>query len=403
MELESLLGRSPEMEHQRPLSRRALLETTAAKALLSWGVYESLVGGGVRVALGAPPASKPPEQHLLPGMSVRTLPSGARVIVQPTFFQIVTARLRVDEDAVSLHAAQEELEHVLARLDSAYATSPSGLGLAVGWGLPYFRRYVPGPAAANLPLDVTLSKRAGREVSSLLDAIRFPSDPAATALEENDVAFLFRSDVKETINDANDRIFAALADLLQITTIRKGFSGAGLPRTRATAARLPVARHVARNAPLFFGAYPLRPFGEGPSRIANVETLGYATRVGYFRFGTHMHVSHLFEDADRFYAISPSRRGELLLGHGFAISRRTGLRRSTVGADGHRYSANSGLIQRCYASTLDNPFFWSSKPGADRWGKDPAVGLHFVSFAPTTHEFHRYRLAMDGRDDHGNP
>ena len=127
---------------------------------------------------------------------------------------------------------------------------------------------------------------------------------------------------------------------------------------------------------------PLRLFRLRNFTFANVETLGYATRVGYFRFGTHMHVSHLFEDADRFYAISPSRRGELLLGHGFAISRRTGLRRSTVGADGHRYSANSGLIQRCYASTLDNPFFWSSKPGADRWGKDPAVGLHFVSFAP---------------------
>jgi hypothetical protein len=260
---------------------------------------------------------------------------------------------------------------------------------------------VAAPAADNLPLDLRLSRRDGRKVLSLLDAIRFPSDPESTVLEENDIAFYFRSDSRAHIGDANEQIFGPLGELFEITTIRKGFVGAGLPRARALATSLPVGSKIDTAAPLYCGAYPLHPFGEGPGRITNVETLGYAGRVEYFRHGTHMHVSHLYEDLASFYAADAGRRSELLLGHGFAISRRTGLTRPQRGPDGHVYSANSGIIQRCYASTLDNPFFWSADQSGGRRSAAPSPGLHFVSFAPTSNEFHRYRFAMDGLDDEG--
>ena len=41
----------------------------------------------------------------------------------------------------------------------------------------------------------------------------------------------------------------------------------------------------------------------GPGRIANFETLGYVDLrgSGYFREGTHMHLSHLTEDLESWY------------------------------------------------------------------------------------------------------
>ena len=40
----------------------------------------------------------------------------------------------------------------------------------------------------------------------------------------------------------------------------------------------------------------------GPGRIANLETLGYARLPdAYFAGGTHMHLSHLFEDVNAWY------------------------------------------------------------------------------------------------------
>lgn len=383
------------------LTRRRLFQEAAVRALATLGAYEAVSELQHAVAAANSMSVRPPEQHLLPGMKVETLSSGMRVIVPPIHHQLVTARVQVQADRRSLQSAQQELEDVLRRIEAAYEDSTRGVGLTVAWGWPYFRRFVPELAASQLPIDIRLSRRRRRESLSLLDAIRFPSDPRNVRLEQNDVVVLFRSDNIANVGDASDRVFKPLAGLFDITSIRRGFVGKGLPRARALAAGLPGAQRLNPAAPLFFGAYSLHPFGEGPGRIANVETLGYTRRNTYFRHGTHMHVSHLFEDLERWYAAPPRRRGERLLGHTFAISRRTGLTRPVTGPDGAHYRPNAGIIQRAESNTLDNPFFWSSDPAADDWRSEPAAGMHFVSFAPTSDEFNRYRFAMDGLDPDG--
>jgi hypothetical protein len=47
-------------------------------------------------------------------------------------------------------------------------------------------------------------------------------------------------------------------------------------------------------------------------------------------------------------------------------------------------------------NTLDNPFFWSADPQRDGMSDQPAAGVHFVVFNPTSDDFHRVRSAMDG-------
>ena len=72
--------------------------------------------------------------------------------------------------------------------------------------------------------------------------------------------------------------------------------------------------------------------------------------------------------------------------------------RSTTcaGSDGTLYRKGTAIPQRADFNTLDNPFFWSADPKRDRMGDGPAAGLHFVVFNPTSDDFHRNRLAMDG-------
>ena len=72
------------------------------------------------------------------------------------------------------------------------------------------------------------------------------------------------------------------------------------------------------------------------------------------------------------------------------------LQADIVGRDGVSYPKGTAVPQRADFNTLDNPFFWSADPSRDGQSDEPAAGLHFVVFTPTSDDFHRTRLAMDG-------
>jgi hypothetical protein len=398
------------------LTRRDLVAGAAASALAAGGLYE-LVD---RLAPAPARATRKPhrfvEQHLLDGLRVIT-DNDVEVIVPPLHHQIVTARVRrVDRRA---------LEDALRELDGRYEPTPAGLGVTVAWGLPYFRRHVPRQWARYAPFDV----RAGKP--ALLDAIRFPSDPAETVLEQNDVAVLLRSDRLEHIAAASKLLFHDLG-VLAPTSIRKGFVGGGLPKKLAVAAQVPGADLIPDNSELFLGFTSTQKAGLGPGRIANIETLGYARIPGnYFHNGTHMHLSHISEDLEAWYinfdhaervdtAFRPGLRvrvDELTvpqpahgvasvsqvqrdfrrvgrIGHSSAIQSTSRLQHATVGRDGTHYPKGTAIPQRADFNTLDNPFFWSERRGEVGTGAD--AGLHFVVFNPTSDDFRRNRLAMDG-------
>src|SRR5207248_9798436 len=152
-------------------------------------------------------------------------------------------------------------------------------------------------AKAHLPHD----RRAGKPV--LLPNRRFPSDPRSTILEANDVAVLLRSDRVEHIDAARRDIFAL--PFFTVTSIRRGFAGGGfdggqsLPKKMAVAAGVPGADLIPDGSELFLGFTSTQKAGLGPGSIANHETLGYVdVGSGYFRTGTHMHISHISEDLE---------------------------------------------------------------------------------------------------------
>jgi hypothetical protein len=422
------------------LTRREVLGGGAAAALAGTGIY-ALVDRLTRTP--ARRSSRPtiPEQHVLGDLRV-VVDEGVEVVVPPLHDEIVTATVRVGGDPAALREAQRVLEEALAAVDSAFDAAPGGVSISVGWGLPYFRRHVAGLARERLPVDLRASEAADRRVLAIIDAIRFPSDPEDLILEENDIAFFFRSDRQQFIGEANEMIFEATEDLFELTSIRRGFAGGGfdggrsLPKRMALAAGVPGAELIPDTAELFLGFTSTQKAGLGPPGIANFETLpGYTDQWpdGYFRGGTAMHVSHIFEDVEAWYlnfdfaervsttfrpgmdvrqgaqtvpqepsdavgsqAVARDARRHGAVGHSAVMQPTSRLQSEIVGRDGVRYAKGTAVPQRADFNTLDNPFFWSARPAVDRQRDEPAAGLHFVVFTPTSDDFHRTRLAMDG-------
>jgi hypothetical protein len=412
------------------LTRRQILAGAAAGALGAAGIYElvdQLSGESPpRTAVGP----RPDEQHVLEGLSV-IVDNDVEVIVPPLHHQLVTATVGADD----VRAAQRELSDALVELDARYEPTPAGLGVTIGWGLPDFQRFVPEAWRVHAPHDRRARKPA------LLPAVRFPSDPDETLLEENDVAVLLRSDSRERIADAARTLFRDVS-VFDATSIRRGFVGGGfegrrsLPKRLAMAAGVPGADLIPPTAQLFLGFTSTQKDALGPRLIANHETLGLVDvgPHGYFRRGTSMHVSHIFEDLEAWYlnfdfrervatAFRPGqedvREGTLTvpqrptsidtmrgverdfrsqgrIGHSSAIQTSSRLQHDHVAADGTVYPRGTAIPQRADFNTLDNPFAWSSRPDVDAISPGARAGLHFVVFNPSSDDFHRNRLAMDG-------
>ena len=418
-----------------PLTRRQLIAGGAVAGLGAAGIYELVDRLG-----GSPsrPAAEglTPEQHLLQGVRI-VEDNGVAVVVPPLHHQLVTARVKVAERKQDLQEAQAALEDALAKLDGRYEQTPAGLGVAVAWGLPYFSRFVPKLADEHIPVDLRASKSKDKQVRVLLDSIRFPSDPHEAILEANDVAVLLRSDHLDHIADGAKSLFDAL-DLFEVTSIRKGFAGGGfaggegLPKKMAVAAQVPGSYLIPDGSELFLGFTSTQKAGLGPPKIANIEELGYSPG-GYFREGTHLAVSHIDENLEAWYVNFPHaervatvfRPGLKVqenvqtvpqgpddvsntarvqrdfartkqIGHSAALQTVSRLTSTAVGTSGAIYGPGTAIPHRADFNTLDNPFFWSARPERDGMGSTPAAGVHFVVFNPSSDDFNRGRLAMDG-------
>jgi hypothetical protein len=411
------------------LTRRQLLAGAAGGALAAGGIYELVDQLGGETPTRSASFPRPDEQHLLDSVSV-VLDNNVEVVVPPRHHQLVSANIRTSD----LRGAQQELSDVLDELDRKYEQTPAGLGVTVAWGLPYFERHVPEAWRAHAPRDRRARKAA------LLPAVRFPSDPHETVLEENEVVVLLRSDSRDHIDDAANSLFKEHS-LFDVTSIRRGFVGGGLPKKMSMAAGVPGADLVPETAQLFLGFTSTQKDALGPRLIANHETLGYVD-LGpkhYFRQGTHMHVSHLFEDLEAWYlnfdfdervdtAFQPGRpnvregtltvpqpakradssrdverdfRRQGRIGHSSSLQPSTRLQQDYVAEDGTVYKKGTAIPQRADFNTLDNPFVWSSRSEVDGMQPGPRAGLHFVVFNPSSDDFRRNRLAMDGRLPNG--
>jgi hypothetical protein len=475
-------GRDEDALAEVPLghvSRRRFLQGAAGTvgvlgaSLASPGVFYKMADAIAATPKRPAGSAKAPaqEQYLLQGTQVINVDgSGVQhkhgsvaVHVPPLHDHVITAKLNVAASPAALQEAQALLDYVLAGLETRFAPTPAGVGISIAWGLPYFEQFIPSLGKgsehfaagtrfpAYLPIDRATSKTNGETVYALQDARTFPSDTpppgfGPVRLEQNHVAILLRSDSLANITSATNALFGSgsnqAGSLFTVTSIRQGFAGGGfygdqgLPSKLALAAGIPGAASIPRQSPLFMGFTSTLVSNMGPDVIANLETLQGLTDQwpnGYFKKGTTMHLSHLYEDLETWYTksfpsydqqvhamqypgISP-KQGTYALqppgqsatqvakgltryhsyGHSGSLSVVDSTASRTKSNYGESYPAGTTIPVRGDFNTLDNPFQYTSDPMGDHYSKTPAAGLHFLMFQPTIGIFNSVRLAMDGQ------
>src|SRR5258706_12979816 len=463
-------------ERHKELSRRRFLQGTVGTVgagLASAGIYEiidTLVQPPERAAFAAGQPLE--EQYIVENLQIiRDNGSGTNssngtipVVVHPLHDHVITAKLNVSANTKTLQEAQHHLESVLLDLEKKFTPTPTGLGILVAWGLPYFHHYIPilkktsgffkagTRYPAYMPIDLATSKTAGQSVYAVQEAMTFPSDqpPAGfgpVRLEQNDVAVLLRSDSLANIMEGTNAIFGTgsnqAGSLFKVTSMRFGFTGGGfygqqgLPSKLALAANIPGAKSIPPQAEVYLGFTTTVQANLAPGIIANLETIPGQTNQwpnGYFKRGTTMHLSHLFEDLATWYrsgggfsTYADRLRGMLRPGlsasegtltlnppiesetdvvrdvqkynaYGHSGSMQTIVRQGSPTTDnyGNVYPAAIAVSTRGDFNTLDNPFHYTSDPSGDRYSSQKAAGMHFLIFQPTIGNFNRTRLAMDG-------
>ncbi len=450
-----------------PLSRRGFLGVTLGTALGAAGAYgiiEELTHRPLRTPPGevepslaasfrssrSAAGSLPPEQYLF-DMTETVTDNGVVVSVPPLYHEVVTAKLVTAGTASALQAAQSRLEAVLESLEAQklLTYTPAGLGLSVGWGLSYFNRLPGSLTQAKLPRDLTAPKVKGGNQYALLPAVAFSTDPIGLILEDNDVVIVMASDSLDHIATAYDAVFkGSTADLFSVTSIRKGFVDAtklagksgeqSLTKQFAVKNKLPSANLIPDKAEMFLGFTSTQRTALGPGVITNLESLkGFTDQWpnGYFRYGTTLALSHLYEDLDNWYgangyssrvaaAFTPrvakkTAPGTLTLpeasaqvetesqilsdasyygtvGHSSSMQPVSRLQAATTDNYGNRYAKDSTIPQRADFNTVDSPFAYSSDPHRDGSTSTPKAGVHFLSYTPTSYYFEQLRRAMDG-------
>lgn len=412
----------------RKVSRRTLLAAAGGGVIAITGtaaLYAALAHHtSAPVRIVPPPNGYPEGQYQIAsyGMKVTTdTDSGVQVNVPPVWNMVITTMLTRPPGL----REQQRLEGALRAIEATYPYSPSGAFALVAYGLPYFRAYVqPAVFAAHLP---HMADAGAAPV--LLDAVRFAGDPPSTLLETNDVAFHLRSDTLDHLRDIQHALFersgtlagqpapaADLSDVFHVTSVRTGFVGPGLPRQMASQAGLKVAASIPAAAPLFMGFTSTQQLGQAKEVAVSFDQppdhllrpLTTARPGDYFAGGTCLHVSHLIEDLDSWYALSYDERVARM----FHLNVTTQSGRVSVqtlwlspnptalDAQHHQVIGHNEAVQRGSRTpegqALQLRVDFNTMDALD--ASAPTPGLHFLAFTPGSQIFHASREAMDATD-----
>jgi hypothetical protein len=410
-------------------------------SLAARGVYEVLdevAGGPPRAEAAA--VRRRQEQYLVESVEV-ILNNGVTVAIPPLHNDVFTAKLKSSRtwNASALKSAKTRVENALTTVERPYSATAGGLTMVIGWGLPFFREFLPSSLwSAYLPAIPNTSPKQ----YAVLDAIQFPSDPDGLALEDNHVMFKIRSDSNSIVKSVEAALFdnpnsgAYIGDLFDLTSKRIGFLGRGfgtqsIGKQLALDAGVAGADRIPDDAQLMMGFTSTQTQALGPDNIPSFETLPGVTNQwpnGYFAAGCAMHLSHLYLDINTWYTSMdlstrvtrmfsprasgtdgtvtiPNGPGQLstldqvkadalagVAGHNAMLQQAARLATNVTDNYGRLRKAGTSVPLREDFNTLDDPFAWA--PGGV--GPTDKPGMHFVAFLPGHHLFHRARLAMDG-------
>jgi hypothetical protein len=224
------------------------------------------------------------------------------------------------------------LTRALGLVERAYAFSPDGVFVTLGYGIPYFER-LPGGLGGSLvgtsiPRLVSDPSRLALEeavpgptdVGPANPGVSKPTFDVPVVIEANDIVLMLRSDSTAILVDVLDYLVggratlagrrvgsSGLRGLLRVTSRRLMFQGMGLPRKMADHHRLPFAPRINACSPMWMGFADQQVAGTGPpaaTTFAGTESahLTSARPGDYFDRASIMHLSHVIEDLGQYYS-----------------------------------------------------------------------------------------------------
>jgi hypothetical protein len=250
-----------------------------------------------------------------------------KVLFPPVYTLFATFAL----SRIPTSADKETLSRALARVETSYPFSPTGVFMCVAYGVPYFERLPGGMAgtvvSANMPrlIDEPRSYVLEEAVPGPTDVS--PQNPEVTKqrynvpvqIESNDMVVTLRSDSTENVDDVlawlagesstlagQDVGESGLGELLTVTSRRLMFTQMGLPRKVAEEQDLPYAQTINPKSPMWMGfsSQQVKTSGKPPvaTFLGNRSAKLTSVRAGqYFDHGSIMHLSHVIMDLEQFY------------------------------------------------------------------------------------------------------
>jgi hypothetical protein len=242
---------------------------------------------------------------------------GVVVRFPPVYTSFTTLALRRRPS----RADQERLQTALLAVERRHPAGPRGVLLTVAYGIPYFER-LPGGLDGGLVYDHIPRLRSDARRPVLEEAVAGPTDVSPSnpgvvkrafnvpvRIESNDMLIIMRSDSTRIIDAALAQLTSssALRGLLRVTSRRLMFQQIGLPRKVAERERLPFANAISPRSPMWMGFADQQVTGSAPAPAVTFAgspsaRLTTARRGDYFDNGAIVHLSHLIEDLEQFYA-----------------------------------------------------------------------------------------------------
>lgn len=314
----------------RPLTRRTFLQRAAGLGLAAstLGALDLLALTPAREALAAK-STLPEIQFQIERFGARPIHvEGVKARMPPVYTAFATYTLTRTPTA----ADQATLANALAKVESSYAFSPSGVFTSIAYGIPYFERLpggMTGPlVSAKMPRLVAEQQRYALEEAVPGPSDVSPSNPGVSKLrfdvpvqiEANDVLVTVRSDSSANIDDVLAWLGGAsttlagesvgpsgLEGLLEATSRRLSFTQIGLPRKVAEEADLDYAQMINPQSPMWMGFVSQQLGSSGPPAITTFlgnasAKLTTARGRDYFSHGSIVHLSHAILDLEQFYA-----------------------------------------------------------------------------------------------------
>jgi hypothetical protein len=411
------------------VSRRAFVASAARLGLAAstLGALDALASSPARADAAA--ARSDIQFDIADAIAPARSVDGVVVRFPPVYTSFTTIRLRRRPTA----ADQQRLQAALRAIERRHPFSPRGVLLTLAYGVPYFDRLPSAVVRERIP-----RLRADERRLALEEAVPGPTDvhasnpgvtkrafDVAVRIESNDMLVIARSDSTHVIADVLRELTERMHGLLRVTSRRLMFQQMGLPRKVAERARLAYAPAINPRSPMWMGFADQQVTGSAPAPVvtfagSHSARLTTARRGDYFDNGAIVHLSHLIEDLEQFYAEPYDERVQAMFrpnpppargaadqftdGGGPAFLQNTfhDPADASAGAAAQHRIGHLTALQRCSRAPDTTPlhiradgagFDALDVPGGARQPK-----LHFAMFVPTAQLFADMRRAQAAPD-----